>query len=92
MQFGIIYLFPKTDLAGLDVIKIRIDSFLNSIITKGKFDIKTEYFSSTQENIVEENGQQLIAKLTNKLLSDFLTKFIIFSLFSGITKNFGSFM
>jgi GGDEF domain-containing protein len=63
-----IFLFAKADLSGANVIKARIDSFLNSIkLTRGKFDIKTEYFSSTQENIAEENGQQLIGKLTNKL-------------------------
>ncbi len=63
-----IFLFAKADLIGANVIKSRIDSFLTSIkLTRGKFDIRTEYFSSTQENIAEENGQQLIGKLTNKL-------------------------
>lgn len=63
-----IFLFPKADSSGLHTIKTRIDSFLNSIkLSRGKFNIKTECFSSTQENIAEENGRQLVAKLTNKL-------------------------
>jgi hypothetical protein len=63
-----IILFSKADLAGANIVKTRIDSFINSIkLTRGKFNIKTEYFSSTQENIAEENGQQIIEKLINKL-------------------------
>lgn len=63
-----IFLFPKTDSAGLNIIRTRTDEFIKSIkITRGNFDIKIEAFSSTQDNIAEENAQQLVAKLANKL-------------------------
>ncbi len=63
-----IFLFPKTGATGLNAIKTKIDTFLGSIkLSKGQFNIKTEYFSSTQENIAEENSQQILSNLTNKL-------------------------
>lgn len=63
-----IFLFPKTDSEGLDVLKSRIDDFIKSIkLNRGNFEVKIETFSSTKENVEEETAQQLVTKLANKL-------------------------
>ncbi len=63
-----IFLYPKTDSEGLAIILTRINDFIKSIkLTKGKFTIKIESFTSTEKNVSEETAQQLVAKLANKL-------------------------
>ena len=70
-----LFLFPKTDLEKYVIIQKRIDEFLKSInVNRDKIEIKVEAFTSTQTNISEVTGRQLIQEITKKTMTKFLNE------------------
>lgn len=63
------FIFPKTDVKGVEIIKSRIAEFLNKFQQTDvkALSINFKAFTSSQETVREESSKLLIAKLTSEL-------------------------
>ncbi|HJO95312.1 MAG TPA: hypothetical protein QF753_18080 [Victivallales bacterium] len=64
----IVFIYPKVNSDGVNIIKTRLDEFSKSINnSQESLDIKIECFTSNKENVKDESANTLISNLISKL-------------------------